>query len=765
MRVISKKRNSPPHTSSFAVLGKTWGVAKKHICLVHLILFFTLAFNQAIGANAAVSFIQPNRDLTFLSYSERINLVKLYIDVNLGQAALATLKPLMQGTPHYDVMLLAAQSYAELERPIESLKYYELARSLAQSDVERAIADAGVIKMQGWVHDTLPSSIVSIDAVYSEYAQAIARIKQLVNENKGNEALKNIQPMLSHSVGYDSYLLAAQAHAETENPQSALYYYELAQGLAQSAVEKTLASTGVDKMKKWLMLNQQKKKPRERTVEEIACTGIMMQAQGENTCVERIRLARQYLDSNQGQAAIKILQPLLNQQATFDIRIFAAQAYAEDNQPRLALAYYKSAYLIANKPYQLTIALFGIGKMQFWLGNYYPAMWSYERILDGPTNRLEFELATAGLTKSLAYADRPILGYRSIPCDLVFTTPEMVIAAAQATLWADQADLTKRILTKYKNITDKIPLNSNLGRDLEDAQWQTALNTNPNVLTPGVFYSQDSESYEVLRSTLDYSHYWSQEYQTSVGVEHVRYKQVLNRLNAEGVYVRQKWRPTRELTFNGKVEPTTYQLWDPLLWVANSNYRPNDYIGTQVLAQREIIETFPAFFHHITDYQYAANLFLSPLPYVRLNGSLSRLDISDTNIRNGYFMSASTVLSTVLGLNLTLQKRGYTNKFVSPYYFSPNQYSANTVILRLGSKTNSVWHYYVDGGLGNQNIGITGNPVATSPTRQFGFGFNGPISSCLILNVYYAESHQASAFLGSPDYKYQYGAVSLNVLL
>ena len=716
-------------------------------------------------SNALVSFIQPHRDLTYLSYSERINLVKLYIDVNLGKAALATLKPLMQGRPKYNVMLLAAQSYAELERPIESLKYYELARSLAQSDVERKIADAGVIKLQRWISDTLPSSLVSIDDVYFDYAQSIARIKHLVIENKGNEALKIIQPMLRHSVDYDIYLLAAQAYAETDNPQRALYYYQLAQGLTQSAVEKTLARSGVDKMKKWLMLNQQKKIPHERTVEEVACIGLIMKSGEENTCVERIRLARQYLDSNQGQAAIKVLQPLLNQQATFDIRILAAQAYAVDNQPRMALSYYKSAYLIANKPNQATIALFGIGKMQFWLGNYYPAMYSYERILNGPTNRLEFELATAGRTKSLAYADRPILGYRSIPCDLVFTTPEMVIAAAQATLWADQADLTKRILSKYKNITQKIPLKSNLDRDLEDAQWQMALNTNPNVLTPSVFHSQDSESYHVLRSILDYSHYWSQEYQTSAGLEHVRYKQVFNRLNAEGVYVRQKWRPTRELTFNGKIEPTTYQLWNPLLWAANSNYKPNDYIGTQVLAQKEVIETFPAFDHHITDHQYAANLFLSPLPYVRLNGSLSRLDISDTNIRNGYFMSASTVLSTVLGLNLTVQKRGYTNKFVSPYYFSPNQYSANTVILRLGSKSNSVWHYYVDGGLGNQNIGLTGNPVATSPTKQFGFGFNGPINSYLILNMYYAESHQASAFLGSPDYKYQYGAVSLNVLL
>ena len=103
--------------------------------------------------------------------------------------------------------------------------------------------------------------------------------------------------------------------------------------------------------------------------------------------------------------------------------------------------------------------------------------------------------------------------------------------------------------------------------------------------------------------------------------------------------------------------------------------------------------------------------------------------------------------------------------FVSPYYFSPNQYHTSTVLLRIGGRARSVWHYYLDGGLGVQSIGITGNPTATSPTRQWGVGLNGPINAHVILNAYYAMSRQVSAFLGSPDYKYQYGAISLSVLL
>ena len=711
------------------------------------------------------SYIQPNIDIRFLSYSQRLNLVKLYIDTNLGNAALATLKPLMHGTQHYQVMLLAAQSYAELERPVESLKYYELARSLATSDKELDITVAGINKMQAWINASNPSSLASIQAVFSTYSQCIKLIKQYINDNNGREALKTIKPILVHVISYDVYFLTAQAYAELENPQRALHYYQLARDLAQSNLEINLATTGINKMKAWLLTNKNKHMVHQRTFEEIACKGIVTRGMSPLSCVQRIRLAKQYLSLNKGQRAIKILNPLLTNQSTFETRILVAQAYAEDNQPQFALTYYKLALLVAKKPYECTAALFGIAKMQFWLGNYYHALYSYQRILNGPTNAYGFELATAGLIKSLAYADRSILGYRSIPDKLVFTTPDMVVAAAQATLWADQADLTKNIFTKYQSMIKTINPNSNLGRDLQDVQWQMALNTNPNVLSPGSFYSEDSEHFSILRSTVDYSHYWSQTYQSSIGVEQNRYKQQSSTLNAEGVYLRQKWRPTREWTLNGKIEPTTYQLWSPLLWSTNSNYRPNDHLGAQVVAQREVIETFTAFDHHITDYQYAANLLLSPLPYFKLSGALSRLDISDGNVRNGYFIAATTVISTAIGLNLTLQQRGYTDKFVSPYYFSPNQYSANTAILRIGSKTNAVWHYYVDGGIGNQNIGMTGNPTATSPTKQLGFGFNGPISSHVVLNAYYAISQQASAFIDSPDYKYQYGAVSLNILL
>lgn len=698
-----------------------------------------------------VSFVQPAVNITYLSYSERLHLVKSYIDADLGQEALTTLKPLMRGTPHYEVMLLAAQCYAELGRPDDSIKYYQRAYALAASQNERDIARTGIKKLQHWIND-------------DHEHQSIQRIKQYLYHNKGRAALTRIQQLRHHQAHYETYLLTAQAYAELQNPQRALHYYQLAQSHAQFSAQSAQAQKGINKMRMWLAANQKKHRTHKARSNEPACRHSTQQQQP--SCARRIRLARQYLSKNQGKQAIQTLQPLLNKQSPFETHILAAQAYAEDDQPELALAHYESALSKAKTSEEQTVALFGMGRIEFWLGHYAKSKHLYQCILNHAQNKLAFELATAGKIKSLAYADRPILAYRSIPPQLKFTTPNMVIAAAQATLWADQADLTKNILTTYQPITQTIDPQSALGKELRDIQWQAALNTHPNVFTPSEFYFEDSEHFSILRTTVDYKHYWSQQYQSFVGFEQTRYKLHAPILNAEGVYLQQKWRPTRQWTLNGKLEPTTYQLWNPFLWLASANYQPNDYFGTQWLIQREVITTFPAFAHHITSYQYAANVVLSPMPYFNINAAVNSLQISDSNVRNGYFIAATGVISNALGLNLTIQRRGYTDKFISPYYFSPNQYSTNTVILRLARKTHAVWHYYIDGGIGNQNIGITENsPMATSPTQQIGLGLNGPLNPYIILNVYYAFSRQAAAFLGSPDYRYHYGAISLNILL
>jgi hypothetical protein len=495
----------------------------------------------------------------------------------------------------------------------------------------------------------------------------------------------------------------------------------------------------------------------------------LIYAQDDPAYSKQLESAKKFVDDDKGKKALNILKPLVDEYGTYDILILAGQAYAEADNPMASLHYYNLALKKAKDADERDVAYFGIAKMQFWMGNYVRAERVYRVLLRDKLNKEDHELALAGLVKSLAYQDRTRLAYSLIPPDLIYTTPEMVVAASQASLWSDWADITKDILIRYQPITKKLDPWSPLGEDLRDAAWQTDLATSPNVITPTAFMSEDSEGFIVRRSTLDYTHYWSQIFQTSIGVDNFRYTQnntppSSGALSANGIYVGETWRPTRTLIFSGNIEPTNYGAWHPVLWNAKGTYQPNDMVGIGLLAFREIVETFPSFYNEISDNQYVASLTLNPLPYITLDGSLSALRFSDTNVRTGYYASFSALVLADVGLYTIFQASGYKDKFQSPNYFSPLRYDAQTALLRLSRKLGATWHYYIDGGVGEQTITAPGFSPARSPINQWGLGITGPITSWMIFNAYYAQTTQASAFANSSTYRYQYGAVSINFL-
>lgn len=488
-----------------------------------------------------------------------------------------------------------------------------------------------------------------------------------------------------------------------------------------------------------------------------------------------IQHARQLIALDRGREAYKEIRPRLKNEKNFILYMLAAQSMAMENNPEKALGFYKNALYISTNSIDKIAALYGVAKIQFWLGHYVAAGKTYQLLLECNLNKQEYELALAGYVKSLSYYNRPRLAYKKIPTSLQFTIPELVIAASQASLWSGWPDITKNYLTVYQPIIKNVNLNSGLGRDLQDLSWQTKLVTSPHVLTPAFFYSLDSEHFEKKQSSLDYSHYWNRYAQTTVGLEYIDYTQTApNRLNAEGVRLGQTIQATRALTLAGQIEPLAFKHrafsstpnWNPLLWKGGVSYTPNDYVSTQVGALKEIIETFPAFNHEITDNQYAVSLTLNPFPYVSVNGAFTTNKFSDENAKNGYYLSSAVQILPNIGLSAVGSYREYGVKFKSPYYFSPYNYKTGSFLLKLGRKLGPTWHYYLDGGLGRQFIVAQKNDArAASPTYQWGLGFTGPLTPCLILNAYFADLRQVSAFLGSPNYHYQYGAVSLNVMI
>ena len=488
-----------------------------------------------------------------------------------------------------------------------------------------------------------------------------------------------------------------------------------------------------------------------------------------------LQQARDDIQLFDGKRAYSLIKNYLDSEPNTNLYLIAADSMTITDNPQQALNYYQQAFQSSQHIIDKKYALFGIAKMQFWLGQYVRAEATYRLLLTYNLNAKEHELALAGLVKSLAYYDRPRSAYHLIPNDLVFTTPELVIAASQASSWSNWSDITKSTLIKYQPITKNINLRTSLGKDLQDLQWQTKLATTPHVITPTVFYSHDSENFDKTRSILNYSYYWSQLAQTTTGIEYIVYTQnAPNRLDASGFYIGQTLRPTRDVIIQGQIEPTEYKNltptvrsnWAPILWNANASYTPTDYLSLRVLALREVLETFAAFDDRLFDNQFSAAATINPLPYVQFNGSYSRLNISDSNHRNSFFLSSNVLVWPSYGLTATGTLREYTDEFTSPDYFSPYNYKAANIMLKVGRKLGATWHYYVDGGVGRQFIiPRPGEPTAASPTYQFGLGITGPINSWLVFNAYYADVHQASAFLDSPEYHYQYGGISLNIMM
>lgn len=585
--------------------------------------------------------------------------------------------------------------------------------------------------------------LISLADNLSQPARSLAMAKQFIDADQGKRAWAIIQPLLRQNTNFDVFILAAQANAELDNPELARDFYEKAYAVAKTPIQKNVADAGIAKMDAWA-LSQRAHKSRPKP---------------------SVYLIRTHINNGEGTQALTILKPQLDDKPTYALQMLAAQSYAVINQPQKALESYIRARLMAKSKGEVRAAELGIAKMQFWLGEFYRAEHTYEQILQHQPEKTDRELALAGKVKSLAYMDRPMRAYRSIPDNLIFTTPDMVVAAAQAALWSDWADISSNILKTYAPIRREIPANSPLDKDLKDLVWQVNQGVSPNTINPAGFFSGDSENFQVSRGWLDYSHYWSQKNQTFVGTKYTHYSQDTFALDAESVYFRQTWRPTRQLIVRGQVEPTNFQGWQPVFGVGGFYYQPNDYLRFTAGGLREVVETFPAFTQHITDSQVNAGVAIKPLPYIQLNGALSKLDFSDTNDRYGYYVSASALVLPRWGLSLLLQKRSYKDRFVSPYYFSPNYYDANTAVLRFASRTKGVWHYYVDGGIGNQVVQVNGTLSNYVPTHQWGVGITGPIRSWLILNAYYSTSNQATSFRNTPDYRYQSGGVSLNILL
>lgn len=75
--------------------------------------------------------------------------------------------------------------------------------------------------------------------------------RQYIDHDQGHEALRILQPLLSHA-SFDTDILTAQSYAEIDDPDNAKRYYQYALAIAHTPDEKQIAYEGIANMDLWL---------------------------------------------------------------------------------------------------------------------------------------------------------------------------------------------------------------------------------------------------------------------------------------------------------------------------------------------------------------------------------------------------------------------------------------------------------------------------------------------------------------------------------
>lgn len=779
--------------------------SENNITLQQIILFATartqIALKKPADAQSTyqkIKELQPNKQIPTENIQQLDNLnieielqqIKELVNKGESQKANQLIQPYLK-YPLVTVNLLKGDILASLNEPKDALVYYNKTLTIAKSEKNTTyehIALFAIARMELALRndnqaEQIYQQLLSIKLSDTDRKVALeglkraefikqednfntelTKIQATIDKGQGKKAQQLVTPLLTTHKTARVFLLAAQSNALLNNPKSALNYYELAYSAAKKEnveVLQRIALFGIARTQ--LALNQPKEAQKTYLqILKIKLQGkdkiLAQQGLNKSKYVALLQTIYWYIHAGEGWKAYELTLPLIkNNQAIY--YILAAQSMISINNPIAALNFYKTAYQVAikdNQKEKQIEALTGIANMQMWLDYYVRATKTYRMLLTYSLGLKDYELDKAGLVKSLAYRDNTYAAYNEIPWDIHFTSPDMVIAALQTTLWLGQGDLSKKIYSDYQSILKKIKPGSHHYNDLKNIEWQLCLETAPYQIKPDVYYFQDSENFIIQRDKLGARRYWSQYWQSRLALSYLKYAQNGETIKGTSFLINQTWKPSRYLNFSAEAAPTQLNNhWDPILWNVTGSYSPNDFISFFATTAKELVEGFAAITHDISLNSYILGGILKPLPYVRVVGSSYQYGFSDNNTRKGFNVLGTVTVLPQMGIYTGYRIRNYSSAFKSPYYFSPNQYKDNVYILGISHKIATTWRYFWEGGYGDQTIKIgPDTPSGTAPSWFYKVGLRGPISPCIFLDVQYGDYQQASAFVDSTNYRF-----------
>ncbi|MGD9108736.1 MAG: hypothetical protein PVI75_06170 [Gammaproteobacteria bacterium] len=673
-----------------------------------------------------------------------------------------------------------AQMQLELRNYDNAGKTYQQILNLRIGSKERELATSGfrrAIQLKQGVLVPAKKTIVKVDQSPKEKpvsvkvvqlkqdkilsAEQIAKIRLYVNNGDGAKAYQLLKPYLRIDNTATIYLWAGHSVSLMAQPKLAMRYYKKAYVLAQAeqdAAIKQIALFGIARI--YMALKQYT--AAEKTYTKILRTKLSKEDRiiaQSGLMASKQAIISDYISKGDERHAYSLLQTMLAKHHQYDDYIFAGKMMEWLDRPEEALHYYKYAYKIAIIEKNISrqrISLMKIAAMQMWLDRYVRATKSYRKLLTYHLDAKTYEEAQAGLVKSLAYRGRIRSAYAEIPKNMIFTNPNMVIAAMQTTMWAGWGDLCNDYMHKYQHILKKISRDSHLGRDLTRVEILSRLETSPNQVSPSFSYFDDSERFFAHRYELTYRRVWSQTWVSFISKRKNFYSQHGRKLQTDSIVLRQMVRPHRNVVLNAQIEPIKIGNWNTSMWSLSGDYRSNDYYALNLGVNREYIESFDSFDNHITYDTYSVGLLLSPLPYVDLYGSAYKNKFSDNNTRDGFYFNGSILIFPQFGISAGVRIRGYNGKFQSPNYFNPDRYLQKLLTAGISRRFATTWRYFIRGGYGTQTI--KPNPLVAAgsgPSWLYQLGIRGPIKKHGYVTLEYGRFDQASTFVDSEDYRYQ----------
>lgn len=446
----------------------------------------------------------------------------------------------------------------------------------------------------------------------------------------------------------------------------------------------------------------------------------------------------------------------------FNNLVAIAQTSASRDQPQKALDFYQQALATAgDSKTKQRVALFGIARMQVWLGNYRDAERIYRLLLVEKLGRDDYEIALAGLAKSLLYQDKVLAAYHVIPKDFNYTNPEMLLSATQATLWVGYPIATKRLLLSHQNLMNEVPPLSYLGRNFLATKRDVFFAAANHIIAPTFYMENDSDDLTIKKYNLGYSHPFTENSRTALVVGKAEYSQkIFDKIDATSIFANHTWRQNENLNYLLGVGSVNYEGQNPVLWAGEINYVPNDKFSFQVNNQQELVETVIALRRKNYANKTAVRLTYRPINSLFFSGALFSLHYSDKNNRNGFFASADYFLSNEYGVWTEFRVRGYTDSKTDTIgYFNPDSFYEASVLLKIDRRWFNNWRYYLHGGLGNQMV----QPGGSSMTQYLSAGIRGTVTDNLWLNIF--GGYTNSGFNNPSGYVRRYVGASLNFLI